>query len=146
MFSLRAARREDAPAIRRLIWQVQINPMGLDWRRFWLAVDAQDQLLGCGQLKPHGDGSIELASIAVKPACRGQGIARAVIEHLLAQAGRPVYLYCATRMGPFYERYGFRVIGPEVMPAAFRPMWQWASRMKKIFPGAFLGLLVMKLD
>jgi len=76
-YHLRPAQVKDAASIRRLIWQVHINPTGLDWHHFWVAVDAQDSLLGCGQLKPHGDGSLELASIAVQPQQRGKGIARA---------------------------------------------------------------------
>jgi N-acetylglutamate synthase-like GNAT family acetyltransferase len=146
MYSLRAARQEDAPAIRRLIWQVRINPMGLDWRRFWLAVDAQDQLLGCGQLKPHRDASVELASIAVQPGYRRQGIAQAIMEQLLAGSGRPVYLNCAGYLRSFYERFGFRVIGPEEMPGSFRRPWQWFRRVKAFLPASVPDLLVMKLD
>lgn len=146
MFSLRAARREDAQAIRQLIWQVQINPLGLDWKRFLLAVDAEDRLLGCGQLKPHRDASIELASIAVQPNFRGQGIAQAIIEQLLAQTGRPVYLNCAAPMREFYERFGFHSIGPDEMPATFRRQWQWVRRMKRLLPASMPALLVMKLD
>ena len=53
MFTLRSATAADFPAIRKLIWQVGINPIGLDWRRFVLAVDEEGRLLGCGQIKPH---------------------------------------------------------------------------------------------
>jgi N-acetylglutamate synthase-like GNAT family acetyltransferase len=79
-WTLRRARQPDAPAIRRLIRQVGINPLGLDWRRFLIAVDAGGQLVGCGQVKPHADGSLELASIAVQPAWRG--FARAALQPL----------------------------------------------------------------
>jgi hypothetical protein len=36
---------------------VRINPMDLDWRHFWLVVDQDDSLIGCGQIKPHSDGT-----------------------------------------------------------------------------------------
>lgn len=38
-FTLRTARAEDDAAIRKLIHQVGINPLGLHWERFILAVD-----------------------------------------------------------------------------------------------------------
>src|SRR5512142_861341 len=102
-FVLRPATSDDAAAIRRLIRLVKINPLGLDWRRFALAVDDLGNMLGCGQLKPHEDGLLELASIAVVPEQRGNGVARAIIEHLISIAPRPLYLTCRSHLGPFYE-------------------------------------------
>jgi len=57
--------------------------MGIDWKRFVVAVNAQDEVIGIGQLKPHGREILELASIGVHPEYRSQGIARAIIEYLL---------------------------------------------------------------
>ena len=108
IFTLRPATQADFPAIRRLIHEVGINPMALDWRRFTIAVDANDRLVGCGQVKPHKDGSRELASIAVLPEWRKQGVARAIILHLLETQPRPLYLTCRGRLGPFYEKFGFQ--------------------------------------
>jgi hypothetical protein len=45
---LRPATRADAGVIRSLIHTVGINPIGLNWRRFILAVDERDVMLGCG--------------------------------------------------------------------------------------------------
>ncbi len=108
--TLRQATRVDASAIRRLIRQVGINPMSLDWRRFTLAVDADDRMLACAQIKPHGDGTRELASLAVIPQRRGQGLARALILYLQAQAGPPLHLTCRDALEPLYQRYGFRTL------------------------------------
>ena len=71
-YSLRLAAQSDFPAIRRLIHEVGINLLALDWRHFILAVDANDHMIGCGQVKHHKDGSLELASIAVQPEWRRQ--------------------------------------------------------------------------
>jgi len=120
MFELRPARKEDAAAIRRLIHLVGINPTGLDWRRFVLAVDQHDRLAGCAQVKPHGDGTRELASLAVQPAYRGQGVARRLIEYLLAHHPPPLYLTCRSRLQPFYEKFGFRVVSPQELTPYFR--------------------------
>ena len=69
---IRPATSADAPAIRALIRRVRINPTGLDWRRFLVAEGPEGMILACGQIKPHGDGTFELASVAVDEAWRGQ--------------------------------------------------------------------------
>lgn len=120
MTILRPATSLDQSAIRALIRRVQINPTGLNWRNFVVIVDEQDQLLACGQIKPHRDGTRELASIAVAPGQRGQGLARQIIEHLLAQSSPPLYLTCADHLRGLYERFGFRVLAEEEMPGSLR--------------------------
>ncbi len=131
-FKLHPARASDAASIRRLIHRVHINPMGLDWRRFVLAVDASGNLLGCGQLKPHSKGVLELASIAVAPESRGHGIARAIIERLIAVAPRPLYLTCRSSLGVFYERWGFRVADINEMPAYYRRLSRLARALVRL--------------
>ncbi len=143
-FTLRPAAEQDFPAIQKLIRQVQINPTGLDWRRFVVAVDGSGMMRGCGQLKPHGKEIVELASIAVVPSDRGKGIARAIIEYLIAKAPRPLYLTCRSGLQSFYEKWGFRVIVLDEMPPYFRRLSRFANTMLGVFePGE--SLLVMKL-
>ena len=119
-YTLRPACEEDFVAIRKLIHQVGINPMGLHWEHFILAVDTEDQMIGCGQIKLHGDGSRELASIAVIEARRSQGVASEIIRHLMNDATGRLYLTCRTRLGPFYKRFGFRVASPNELTPYFR--------------------------
>ena len=129
-FVVRTATRQEFSEIRRLIHAVSINPTGLDWRRFLVAVSPDNILLGCGQIKPHFDGSRELASIAVQEKARGQGVARAVIQELLArETTRPLYLMCRARLEPLYVKFGFRAIGFDEMPVYF----QRISRAERIF-------------
>ena len=141
-FTLRPATEIDSPIIKDLIHRVGINPMDLDWHRFVIAVDGSGKMLGCGQLKPHGPNVIELASIAVEPSYQHQGIARVIIEHLIAKGPRPLYLTCRSRLGSFYEKWGFRSIEPNEMPAYFRRL----ARLAKVMT-VFMNdkLLVMKL-
>lgn len=143
-FTVRQARREDFAAIRELIGIVRINPTGLDWRRFVVAHTPGGEFAGCGQLKPHGDGSLELASIAVVPGMRGQGAARAVIEKLLEDGPRPLYLMCRARLGPFYEKFGFRAIDLADMPPYFRRIQKLARFFRAAVPENE-SLLVMRL-
>ncbi len=123
---------------------VDINPTGLDWRRFVIAVDGSGRMLGCGQLKPHGREVIELASIAVDPSDRHKGVASAVIEHLLSQAPRPLYLTCLSSMGSFYEKWGFRRLELKEMPGYFRRLVHLFSVMPGLGFSAMI-IAVMKL-
>ena len=118
--SLRPATADDAASIRSLIHRVQINPWGLDWRRFLVAVDDAGRLIGCGQLKPHGPGVVELASIAVEQDYRDRGIARRIIDALIAQAPRPLYLTCRSSLGRMYSKWGFREMSLPEMPGYFQ--------------------------
>ena len=103
----RPAQASDEAAIKALIRAVNINPMGLKWPRFLVALNAEGQLIGCGQIKTHRDGSRELASIAVQKAWRRQGIAGTIIQQLLAEETPPVWLTCMDKLIPFYEQFGF---------------------------------------
>lgn len=139
---LRAATAADGPRIRSLIFRVGINPTGLDWRRFTLAVDSRDRLIGCGQVKPHQDGSLELASIAVRPAWRKRGVASAVVSSLQAQTPPPLWLTCRRGLAKFYDRFGFEEVqDPESLPRYFQKLLRLA-RLGKWF-GPRGGLMVM---
>lgn len=143
-YSLRPAVEAESTAIRELIHLVGINPTGLDWKRFLVAVTPEGRIIGCGQLKPHAGGILELASIAVLPETRKQGIARAVIERLLAESPRPLYLTCVSSMGPFYERFGFYALRPDEMPRYFRRLAGLAGLIF-MFSKRAETLFVMKL-
>lgn len=119
--------------------------MGLDWRRFIVAVDAEDRVIGSGQIKPHGSDILELASIAVHPDHRGEGIARAIIEHLLKDSPRPMYLICASGMGPLYEKFGFVSLSHAEMPKYFQRLSRLADAVMS-FTRDGDHLLVMKLQ
>jgi N-acetylglutamate synthase-like GNAT family acetyltransferase len=143
---VRPAVQEDFPAIRALIHAVQINPIGLDWHRFQVTLSPTGELLGCGQIKPHSDGSKELASIAVVENERGKGFARAIIATLLTlEPDRPLFLMCRARLNSFYGKFGFKSVEFEEMPPYFKRI----SRLERIFnssSGVDDRLLVMRLD
>jgi N-acetylglutamate synthase-like GNAT family acetyltransferase len=140
---LREAVEADFPNIRALIRQTGINPTGLDWRRFIVAESSAGQFIGCGQLKPHSDGSLELASLAVIPAWRGKGVARVIIQALMDKAPHPLYLTCRGELGPFYEKFGFRILRREEMPPYFRRLSRFAGIVGKLIHQT---MLVMKVD
>jgi N-acetylglutamate synthase-like GNAT family acetyltransferase len=143
-YKIRPAVEVESAQIKGLINMVGINPTGLDWKRFVVAVNARAEVIACGQVKPHGADILELASIAVHPDHRGQGLARAIIEALLEKTPRPVYLMCIAHNGPMYEKFGFAAIEYAEMPRYFQ-------RIKKLFDVAKIvrhgeDLLVMKLE
>jgi N-acetylglutamate synthase-like GNAT family acetyltransferase len=146
-FTLRPARESESSVIKDLIHLTGINPMGLDWKRFIVAVNDQDQVMGVGQIKSHGSsGDVpELASIAVFPEHRSQGIARAIIEYLLKDSPRPLYLTCISSLGPLYEKFGFQAISHNEMPRYFQRISKLANALF-MFANRDDHLLVMKLQ
>lgn len=146
-FTLRPAFERDFPAIKDLIHEGEINPMGLDWTRFVVAVDPDGRVVGCGQLKPHGKEVLELASVVVSHEYRNQGVGRAIIEHLLVNSPRPLYLMCRSRLEPLYEKFGFRAIPYTEMPRYFQRISRlagWVTAVTRFGEGE--GLSVMKLQ
>jgi N-acetylglutamate synthase-like GNAT family acetyltransferase len=133
---LRPATSSDAGAIRSLIFRVGINPRDLDWRRFVVVIDRHGKLVGCGQVKPHSDGSRELASIAVRTKWRRRGLASEVIRRLMTDAGPPLWLVCRSELAGFYRRFDFvSVDDPERMPRYFRRVYRLATTAARFLPG-----------
>lgn len=146
--TLRPARDADAAAIRAIIRRARLNPLGLRWRRF-LVADAQGRVVGTGQIKPHGDGSRELASIAVVPDFQRRGIAHQIITALLAGEAGALYLTCQDRMEGFYARYGFRRIGRAAMTPYFRRLARAAALIigvGRLFAPDTPAMIVMRRD
>jgi amino-acid N-acetyltransferase len=144
MTKIRPAREAEASQIRDLIHQVGINPMGLDWKRFVVAVNDRDEMIGCGQIKPHGHDVLELASIAVYPEHQRKGIGSAIIKHLLKDSPRPLYLMCESSNGTLYEKFGFQAIPYEEMPRYFQKISRVAGLVTTLAKREE-RLLIMKL-
>lgn len=142
-YMIREASQSDFKHIKKLIYSVRINPIGLDWRRFIVAVDPAGSIIACGQIKRHYDGSRELASIAVCPEHQMKGLGSAVIRHLIEREPPPLYLTCRSRLGSYYERFGFRTIVRTEMTPYFRRIENMAKLLGRtgIIPS---DLLVMK--
>jgi N-acetylglutamate synthase-like GNAT family acetyltransferase len=142
-FIFRPAVESDQPKIRAIIHRVGINPMDLNWRHFIVAELGDGTFIGCGQLKPHKDGSLEMASLAVDETFRGQGVARVLVERLMVEGTRPLYLMCRPGLQSLYEKFGFQVIDMEAMP----PYFQRICRLMRVLSFvAHEGPLVMRLE
>ncbi len=131
----RSATAADQPAIRELVRMTRINPLGIKWPAF-LVAEANGMVVGIGQVKRHRDGSRELASIAVHPAHRRQGIASEIIRQLLEDEDDILYLTCLTPMEGFYLPFGFkRMTGDELSGYMGRleTLNRWAGRFAGLF-------------
>ena len=107
--------------------------MSLNWPNFVVA-EEDGAIVGVGQVKPHKDGSRELASIAVIPARQGLGIGSAIIETLLArEPGVVLYLTCRAQLEHYYDRFGFRFLVPAEYPPYFKRMVPLVNTVMRLF-------------
>lgn len=122
--------------------------MGLKWQRFLVALDENGQVIGCGQVKPHRDGSLELASIAVARSWRRQGIASALIKALIKQQAQPLWLTCMSHLVPFYEPFGFvETQDRKQMPAYFRRvLWIFPVFARFSSAKGYLAVMVKRAE
>lgn len=143
-YQIRRAAAADQADIRSLIRRVRINPLGLDWRRFCLVVDQNGDVIGCGQIKLHKDGSRELASIAVMETWRNKAVATNLILHLLREEDGPIWLMCRSDLVPFYKKFGFYEVFQMLdMPPNFRFVVRLWGILSKVRGGKRVGSVMV---
>jgi amino-acid N-acetyltransferase len=108
---VRSAVALDQVAITQLVHSERLNPHGLAWEHFLVAI-VGGALVGAVQMRQHADGGRELASLVVSPAHRGRGIAARLISALLAQHPGRVHVITSRTNAFHYTRWGFRAIDP----------------------------------
>jgi N-acetylglutamate synthase-like GNAT family acetyltransferase len=144
-YTIKPASEDDFKDIRSLVRIARINPTGLDWRRFLVAVTSSGEVVGCGQVKPHGKVILEIASIAVSPDHQGKGIASSIIEQIIDNHPMPLYLMCRSSLEGFYGKFGFFPLARHEMPNYYRRI----STLFGLLPGFHSGeetLLIMRHD
>lgn len=140
---LRRASQADQQAIRALVRAAHINPLGLEWRRFIVAVEPSGEVIGCGQVKEHDGGVQELASIVVAPEWRHKGVATTIVRFWMGQSGPPLWLTCRSGLVGFYARLAFREVFPDrEMPVYFRRLRR-VARSLQLLAGSGEHLAVM---
>lgn len=142
---LRAATAEDQATIRRMIRAARLNPFGLHWQRFVVA-QSDDDVAGIGQVKILGDGTPELASLAVLPEYQNSGIGSCIVWTLIDRTPGPLYLRCAAHNEGYYQRFGYRTLAPAEMPRSLRRMYTAVNAvlpLMNLVLGSHERLLVM---
>ncbi|MBV6447723.1 GNAT family N-acetyltransferase [Nitrosomonas sp.] len=118
---------EAEPALRAIRTIVFIHeqqvPEAMEWDEFdaisvhLLACDAAGQPVGTARLLPDG----HIGRMAVLKEWRGQGFGSAMLRKLLQELTRrhqqKAQLNAQTNAVPFYEKFGFQVLGEEFMEA-----------------------------
>jgi amino-acid N-acetyltransferase len=143
--TLRPATETDQPKIRNLVWDARLNPTGLDWRRFIVAVDEYGEVIGCAQIKPHRDGTYEMASLVVSPGFQNRGVARMILDRLIQDHHGDLYLMCRASLAPFYQKFGFRAVSEPEMPHYFLRISRLVS-LTEVLRKDGDSLLIMQLD
>ena len=117
--AIRSATADDQGAIVALVRSERLNPTGIDWPHFVVAIDG-NKLIGAAQIRKHKDGSRELGSLVVDRRWRGQGVAACLIETLLASEPGRVLVITGQVRTAYFARWGFRPLETSRAPAAIQ--------------------------
>ncbi len=86
--------------------------------RDFVVVEDDGEIMGCGALHLYGMHLAEVRSITITAKAKGKGAGRALIDALLAEAGRQsVTCVCLfTRIPDFFGKMGFQAVAKEALP------------------------------
>ena len=79
--------------------------------------DAQRQIIACGILRKLSDCQL-LAGVAVAPDCRGQGVARLLLDSMAEAFDDSTFTFPYRHLVPFYQSLGFAEVALEGQPSA----------------------------
>ena len=144
--TIRDGRVGDRKAIWRIIRNRRLNPFGIDWSKFLVAVDPEERVIGIGQLKSHRRDSVELASIAVVRRYERQGIATDIIVSLIRRAEPGVWLSCLQKMREFYRQFGFEEVPPKDVAPGYYRIFARVSSIIALFGGANQRVIAMRIS
>ena len=132
---------DDAQTIKQMVYGEWLNPIGLDWRNFWV-IEREQTVIACVQLRPWGNFK-ELSSLVVLSDYRKNGIGTYLAKSAIEQANTSVYLSCGSNLKSFYRRCSFKQVSRSKIPIAiaFEFGLSWiiaASRRKQLIFMAYI--------
>lgn len=130
--TVRRARTQDVRAVRRLVdtyggagrrlLEKATVTLYEDVQEFWVATDAEGEVIGCGALHVLWEDLAEIRTVAVDPTRRGMGIGHRIVSALIRTAAELGLrrVFCLTFEVEFFARHGFREIqGTPVAPEVY---------------------------
>lgn len=87
-------------------------------REFVVAVDENDQVVGCGGLRVYTPVLAEIVALAVDESCHGMGVGRKIVNELLSDARSfdLVRVFAMTLQPVFFEKMGFSTTNVALFP------------------------------
>ncbi len=100
-----------------------------DWLEHFVVAERDERLVGCGGLELYAEDSAGLVrSMAVEGDLHGTGVGRTILEwveeHARELGLRRLFLFTLDK-GPFYERFGYELVGYDAFPASARSSFQY---------------------
>ncbi len=130
-YTIRPATEADAETIKRMVRAAPLDPNAVDWHYFLVLeiVEAgTSKIVSIGMVHPEGDGSVqEVDSVVTLPDYRKQGYAHALVQALIEHFGKPLYLLAEPALIPYYEKFGFRVMGADDAPPVMTEQANWVN-------------------
>lgn len=133
-FTIRRARTPDVRRISGLVSgyadvRILLNKETVtyyeDVQEFWVAVDAEDRVIGCGAVHVLWDDLAEIRTLAVDPGWQGRGVGHRLLDALIDQARALGVrrVFCLTFEVDFFAKHGFAEIeGTPVSPEIYAEM------------------------
>ena len=124
----RKSKKEDSPVILDILNSVSGDVRDIDFEQFWVA-EEENKIIGCVRIK-NINGCFELASLAVLPKHRKQGIGSELMKMIINNsAERPLYLLCSDENINFYQKFGFKITDIKNLPEALRSDYKNITRL-----------------
>jgi amino-acid N-acetyltransferase len=117
--SMRPAQPEDIRAVHELLEQSGLPTAGVEeWLQHFLVADSDGEVVAVAGLELYGASAL-LRSVAVRPAWRGSGLGRQLVDRLVSEAQRQrvhdIYLLTTTAEH-YFPRLGFGCITRDAVP------------------------------
>lgn len=118
--TFRNAKVKDTAGILQLVRSVSGDERGFDYKQFVVAFK-DDILVGCARTVQIEKDCKELASLAVSPAFRRNGIGTKLIKRVLEKDDyRPLYLICENNKSGFYNKHQFNTCNSSILPSTLK--------------------------
>jgi len=108
MIRIRRAEEKDRNDIAGILREADEDTAEMSFNNF-LVAEIGETLAGCVKLDDYS-GFMFLSSLAVRPAHQGRGIAKKLMQSVLKETGKDIYIY--TVIPDFFSKFGFVIAPP----------------------------------